>query len=54
MMKTIKLLLKLTASLLVFFGLASCNKEDEELPESKVMKELVDYVDSHEEVIQRN
>ncbi|MCH2083563.1 MAG: hypothetical protein MK226_14315 [Saprospiraceae bacterium] len=31
-MKTIKLLLKLTASLLVFFGLASCNKEDEELP----------------------
>lgn len=36
MMKTIKLLLKLTASLLVFFGLVSCNKEDEEFPACQV------------------
>ena len=34
-----------------YFKVRKTSKEDEELPESKVMKELVDYVDSHEEVI---
>lgn len=34
-----------------YFKVKQTSNDDEELPESKVMKELVDYVDSHQEVI---
>ncbi len=36
-----------------YFKLVQTDGEDQELPESKVMKQLIDYVDSHDEVIRQ-
>ncbi|MGB1102288.1 MAG: type I restriction endonuclease subunit R [Crocinitomicaceae bacterium] len=36
-----------------YFKVRQTGEEDVELPESKVMKQLVDYVDSHDEVIRQ-
>lgn len=36
-----------------YFKVRQTDEEDVELPESKVMKQLVDYVDSHDEVIRQ-
>lgn len=36
-----------------YFKLLKTTDEDEELPESRVMRELVDYVDTHDEVIRQ-
>ncbi|MBK7344267.1 MAG: type I restriction endonuclease subunit R [Saprospiraceae bacterium] len=36
-----------------YFKLLKTSDEDEELPESRVMRELVDYVDTHDEVIRQ-
>jgi len=36
-----------------FFKVHKTNEEDEELPEGEVMRQMVDYVDSHDEVIRQ-
>jgi type I restriction enzyme R subunit len=36
-----------------YFKVKHTGEEDQELPESKVMRQLVDYVDSHEEVVRQ-